>query len=135
GENDRFRALANSQKPHTLFITCSDSRVDPSMLLQAPPGELFVCRVVGNLVPAHGGASGGVTCAVEYAVAVLGVEHIVVCGHSDCGAMRAFLHPEKLRGLKAVASWLDHANAAIAVTRENHSHLDGDQFIGHWRRR
>ena len=125
----RFKALADQQKPHTLFITCSDSRVVPDLITQSEPGELFICRIIGNLVPAHGAMMGGVSAAVEYAVVVLGVEHIVVCGHSDCGAMRAFLHPEKLAPLKAVSAWLEHANMAITMANAHHSHLEGDQFL------
>jgi carbonic anhydrase len=124
-----FKRLARSQKPHTLFITCSDSRVVPSMITQTEPGELFICRAIGNLIPAHGVALGGVTSAIEYAVCVLEVEQIVVCGHSDCGAMRAFLHPEKLESLKSVRSWLEHASTAITVAREQHSHLQGEEFV------
>lgn len=126
---DRFKLLADNQRPHTLFITCSDSRVVPDMIVQSEPGELFICRVVGNLVPAHGAPMGGVSSAIEYAVMVLGVEHIVVCGHSDCGAMRAFLHPEKLAPLKAVSAWLEHANMAITMANEHHAHLQGDAFL------
>jgi len=124
----RFKSLADNQKPHTLFITCSDSRVVPDLILQTDPGELFICRVIGNLVPAYGSAMGGVSSAIEYAVMVLGVEQIVVCGHSDCGAMRAFLHPEKLAPLKAVSAWLEHATMAITMANEHHSHLSGLEF-------
>ncbi|MBI4906684.1 MAG: carbonic anhydrase [Acidobacteria bacterium] len=128
-EKHNFKMLASSQAPHALFITCADSRVDPSMILQAPPGELFICKVVGNLVPAYGSAMGGVASAVEYAVTVLGVSDVIICGHSDCGAMRAFLHPEKLRSLKAVEAWLEHATTAIAVSKDHHSHLEGDAYV------
>jgi carbonic anhydrase len=128
-QKHRLKQLATSQDPHTLFITCSDSRVVPSMFTHTEPGELFICRVVGNLVPSHGAAMGGVSSAIEYAVTVLGVEDIVICGHSDCGAMRAFLHPEKLQSLKAVESWLEHASGAIAVAKENYGHLKGDDFV------
>jgi carbonic anhydrase len=125
----QHQALANQQKPHTLFITCADSRVVPSEFTQTEAGELFQCRVVGNLVPAHGNNAGGVTSAIEYAVMVLQVRNIVICGHSDCGAMRAFLHPEKLEGLKAVKSWIEHASTAIEVTKETHADLPDDQFL------
>ena len=125
-----FRKLSQEgQNPHTLFITCSDSRVRPADLTQTQPGELFKCRVVGNIIPAHGTIAGGVTAAIEYAVMVLGVESIVVCGHSDCGAMRAFSQPEKLEGMKAVRSWIEHAETAIAVAKEHHGHLEGDEFL------
>lgn len=128
-EEARFRALAKAQKPHTLFITCADSRVPPSMLTQTQPGELFQCRVVGNLIPAHGSSGGGVTSAVEYAVVVLGVSHIIVCGHSDCGAMGVFSQPEKLAELKTVRAWVEHAGSAITMTRELHADLEGDDFL------
>lgn len=126
---EKYRALAKSQKPHTLFITCSDSRVRPADLTQTQPGELFKCRVVGNIVPAHGTVAGGVTAAIEYAVMVLGVESIVVCGHSDCGAMRAFSNPEKLEGLKAVRAWIEHAESAITMAKEHFGHLEGEEFL------
>ena len=129
GLEAKYRALAKHQRPHTLFVTCADSRVVPSAMTQTQPGELFQCRVVGNLVPAHGNPAGGVTSAIEYAVMVLEVKHIIICGHSDCGAMRAFSHPEKLVELKAVQSWIEHAASAIAVAKAEHSHLHGDEFL------
>lgn len=125
----KYHSLAKFQKPHTLFITCSDSRVVPHVFTSTVEGELFQCRVVGNLVPAHGTNEGGVSAAIEYAVTVLEVSHVIVCGHSDCGAMRAFQHPEKLANLKNVRSWIEHAESAIAMSREHHSHLQGDQFL------
>jgi carbonic anhydrase len=125
----KHRSLAKGQKPHTLFITCADSRVMPSQITQTEQGELFQCRVVGNLVPAYGNNAGGVTSAIEYATMVLEVDHIIVCGHSDCGAMRAFMHPEKLTDLKAVKSWIEHADSAIAMTRDLHGDLQGDEFV------
>jgi carbonic anhydrase len=125
----KYKALANSQRPHTLFITCADSRVMPSIITQTEQGELFQCRVVGNLIPAHGNNAGGVTSAIEYATTVLEVDHIIVCGHSDCGAMRAFLNPERLEGLKAVKRWIEHAESAIALTKELHQDLEGDEFV------
>lgn len=125
----KYRALATNQKPHTLFITCSDSRVVPNVFTQTEQGELFQCRVVGNLVPAHGNSAGGVTSAIEYAVMVLNVEHIIICGHSDCGAMRAFSHPEKLTELKAVQAWIEHADSAIHMAKDHFGHLKGDEFL------
>jgi carbonic anhydrase len=125
----KYQNMAKSQAPKTLFITCADSRVVPSVFTQTAEGDLFQCRVVGNLIPAHGNNAGGVTSAIEYAVMVLNVNHIIVCGHSDCGAMRAFSHPEKLEGLKAVRSWIEHADSAITMSREHHGHLHGDAFV------
>lgn len=119
-----LQQLAASQSPETLFIACSDSRVVPNQLLQTQPGELFICRNAGNIVPPHGDVIGGVSATVEYAVQLLGVKHIVVCGHSDCGAMTAVLHPEKVAKHRAVAKWLRHAERVLAVVREMHPDLD-----------
>lgn len=125
----KYHSLAKSQKPSALFITCSDSRVVPSAFTQTVEGELFQCRVVGNLIPAHGSTAGGVSSAIEYATMVLEVPHIIVCGHSDCGAMRAFQHPEKLENLKSVRSWIEHADSAITLAKDQFGHLHGDQFL------
>jgi carbonic anhydrase len=113
-----YRKLASGQSPRWLAIACSDSRVDPSTLTQVQPGELFVCRNAGNIVPPHRDHSGGVSATIEYAVQVLGVKHILVCGHSDCGAMKAVLHPEKVAGLPAVSTWIGYADRARAVALE-----------------
>jgi carbonic anhydrase len=115
---DLYRDLAHSQSPRWLLIACSDSRVVPSMLVQSGPGELFLCRNAGNIVPAHGEHSGGVSATIEYAVQVLGVRHVIVCGHSDCGAMKAVLHPERVSALPAVANWVRYAARARAVVHE-----------------
>ena len=107
-----FDGLAGSQSPHTLFITCADSRVVPEMITQTEPGELFVCRNVGNIVPAYGEMMGGVSAVVEYAVTVLKVSNVVICGHTDCGAMKGLLNPESTKDLPTVETWLRNAQAA-----------------------
>jgi carbonic anhydrase len=112
GNRKLFGELAEGQSPHTLFITCADSRVVPEMITQTQPGELFVCRNIGNIVPGYGEMLGGVSAVVEYAVAVLGVRHIVICGHTDCGAMKGLLNPESTRDLPTVEAWLRNAQAA-----------------------
>lgn len=111
-KKDRFRLLAELQKPDALFITCADSRVVPDLILQTEPGDLFLCRTVGNIVPPHGQLPGGVSSTVEYAVEVLHVHHIIVCGHSDCGAMKAVLERPDLSRLPLTAKWLGFAEAA-----------------------
>lgn len=111
-ESGLFSRLANSQSPETLFITCSDSRVVPNLITQTNPGDLFNCRTIGNLIPPYGEDSGGVASAVEYAVVALKVRNIVICGHSDCGAMKGVLHPEKLESLPSTKQWLRHADVA-----------------------
>jgi carbonic anhydrase len=126
---ERFRELATGQQPEALLITCSDSRVMPELIVQAKPGDLFICRNAGNIAPPYSDVNGGVTATIEYAVAVLKVGHIIVCGHSDCGAMKALLHPEKLQGLPSVKSWLHHASRAEVVVRENHPDLDEKALV------
>lgn len=128
-QQERYASLATSQSPHTLFITCADSRLMPNDMLQAAPGELFICRNAGNIVPAYSDNLGGVSATVEYAVQVLGVKHAVVCGHSDCGAMKAVIHPEKVQHLRAVAQWILHAERVSAVARELHGSADDPQFL------
>lgn len=105
-----FRKLAKSQSPRVLFITCADSRVVPSLITQTRPGDLFVERNPGNIVPIYSRNAVGVSASIEYAVEVLGVEHVVVCGHSDCGAVKSILHPEKLASVPAVRRWLTYGN-------------------------
>ncbi len=102
-----FADLASGQDPTALFITCADSRVDPSLLTQSEPGTLFVIRNAGNVVPPSG--RGGEGATIEYAVRVLGVRHIIVCGHYGCGAMHALLEPDKTVDLPLVREWLRHS--------------------------
>ena len=127
GRREQFRRLASGQRPHTLFITCADSRVVPEMITQTDPGELFVCRNIGNIVPAYGEMMGGVSAIVEYACTALGVSHVVVCGHSDCGAMKGLLNPDdpNLRRMPTVASWLRNAEAARSVVDVTRPDLEG----------
>jgi carbonic anhydrase len=106
-----------------LFITCSDSRIDPGLLTQTQPGELFILRNAGNLVPAYGAVSGGEAATIEYAIAVLKVRDIIVCGHSHCGAMGGLLDPQEIEGLPAVRTWLNHAEATARIIKENYGHI------------
>jgi carbonic anhydrase len=116
--------VREGQRPHALFITCADSRIDPELITQSGPGEIFVSRNVGNLVPAYGDALGGVSAIIEYAVAGLEVSHVVVCGHTDCGAMIGLLHPEKVERLPIVKSWLHHGDSAVSIVRNRGTALD-----------
>jgi carbonic anhydrase len=106
-----FEALSSGQKPHTLMITCSDSRIDPNLVTQTKPGELFVLRNTGNIVPPFGSSRGGEEAAIEFAVDGLGVSNIVICGHSQCGAMAALLNESYTDDLPSVRQWLGHAQA------------------------
>ncbi|MBM7167573.1 carbonic anhydrase [Streptomyces sp. G44] len=109
-----FAHLATTHQPVTLFISCSDARVVPELLTQSDPGELFVIRTAGNLVPAYTPGPDGVAASIEYAVAVLGVKDVIVCGHSACGAMTALAEGHDLTGAPAIADWLRHADASRA---------------------
>lgn len=109
------KAASEPQQPATMIVACADSRLDPVLLTQSGPGELFVMRNIGNLVPAYGEMLGGVSAVVEYAVAALKVKHVVVCGHTDCGAMKALLAPESMDSMPTVRKWLRNAQAALSV--------------------
>jgi carbonic anhydrase len=124
-----FEQLAKGQHPETLFITCSDSRIDPTLLTKAQPGDLFILRNAGNIVPPHGAGNGGEAATIEFAVAALGVKDIIICGHSHCGAMHGLLYPEQVASLPAVSSWLSHAEMTRRIMRENYGHLDGDRLL------
>jgi carbonic anhydrase len=117
-----FHKLALQQRPTALFITCADSRIDPCLLTQTKPGELFLCRVIGNIVPRYPESIGGVSATIEYAVGVLGVPDVIVCGHTDCGVMKGVLNPEALKPLANVSAWLSHAQPA----REAFTDYEGD---------
>ena len=118
GNKELFHSLAHSQAPHTLFITCADSRVSPEMITQAKPGDLFVCRNIGNIVPAYGEMLGGVSAVVEFAVMALNVRQIVLCGHTDCGAMKGLASgAEATADMPTVQAWLRNAEAARSVVK------------------
>lgn len=127
---DLFGTLATGQSPHVLFITCSDSRIDPNLVTCADPGDLFICRNAGNIIPPHSNETGGMTASVEYAVAVLGVEDIVICGHTDCGAVKGALNVDQLKGLPHVKEWLSHCRSAMEIVRERNG-IDSEACIGH----
>lgn len=126
-QRELFQRLVEGQAPLALFITCSDSRINPQMLTQTEPGDIFIMRNAGNIVPAYGVHHGGEAATIEYAVAVLKVRDIILCGHSHCGAMNGLLHPESLRELPSVASWLTHAQSTARIIRENYQHLTDPQ--------
>jgi carbonic anhydrase len=111
-----YEDLAEKQSPHTLFLTCGDSRIDPSALTNTDPGQIFVERTPGNIVPVYSdSAAVGVSASIEYSLFVLGVRAIVVCGHSACGAMKALLDPEELHHAPATARWLRYAKPALGI--------------------
>ena len=123
-----FEQLAQGQNPETLFITCSDSRIDPNLLTRSRPGDLFILRNAGNIIPPHG-AGGGEAATIEFAVAGLGVKDIIVCGHTHCGAMKGLLNPEEAAALPAVAEWLVYAEPTRRIVQENYSQLDPARLL------
>ncbi|QPG04916.1 carbonic anhydrase [Salinimonas marina] len=123
-----FKKLANGQNPEVLFITCADSRIDPNLITQTDPGELFICRNAGNIVPPHSNQTGGMTASIEFAVAALGVSHVVICGHTDCGAMKGAIAPETLDALPHVKEWLGHCRGATEVVREKYHEVGEAQL-------
>jgi carbonic anhydrase len=128
-QKELFSQLAHGQHPRALFITCSDSRIDPCMLTQTHPGDLFILRNAGNIVPTYGSTLGGSTATIEYAASVLKVREIIVCGHTDCGVMKALLHPETADKLPAVRSWMGQAEATRRIIEENFSHETGEALL------
>lgn len=123
------KLASDGQSPKALMISCADSRVVPEHIMQAEPGDLFVCRNAGNIVPPFATQNGGVSSTVEFAVVALGVRDIIVCGHSDCGAMKALVHEEALAGMPNVAAWLRHSHAAQKVARESYPDMPDDERI------
>jgi carbonic anhydrase len=126
-QRELFERLATGQNPDALFITCSDSRVNPNLITQTNPGDLFIMRNAGNLIPPYGSSNGGEAATIEYAIAVLKIKDIIVCGHSHCGAMHALLNPRTVRKLPAISSWLGHAEATRRIIREKYQgSVEGD---------
>ena len=115
-----YERLAEKQKPHTLFLTCGDSRIEPSLLTGTELGEIFVERTPGNIVPIYDErASVGVSASIELAIRMLGIANVIVCGHSACGAMKALLEPKLLEDLPATARWLKYAQPALEALDRN----------------
>jgi len=108
-----FKELESGQSPETLFITCSDSRIDPNLVTQTKPGELFVIRNAGNIVPRPGTGELSVEATIQYAIEVLKVKHVVVCGHSHCGAVTGLLNLESLESMPAIQNWVKKSSRVL----------------------
>lgn len=122
---DHFHLLAELQKPDWLFITCSDSRIVPDLILGTEPGDLFITRNAGNVIPITNHEVDGVTATIEYAVEVLKVKHAILCGHSDCGALKAAVDRRGLDSLPKAKRWLSHVEAAF-THRQPLNPVDGE---------
>jgi carbonic anhydrase len=125
-----FEHLASGQHPHTLFITCADSRIVPELITQTAPGELFVCRNIGNIVPPYSDSSCEASAVIEYACTELRVSEIVVCGHSDCGAMKGLQTPAATEHMPAVTAWLRNAAAVRDMVQAARPEFAGAGFGG-----
>jgi carbonic anhydrase len=123
-----FERLAEKgQRPEALFITCADSRVVPNLMTTAAPGDLFIVRNIGNIVPSvDRGVLGGVSAAIEYAVEVLEVPQVIVCGHTNCGAIDAILNPDRVAHLPFVKRWVNESSQIPSLIQERYGHLEGD---------
>lgn len=125
-----FEQLSHGQNPRVLFITCSDSRVAPNLITDTDVGDLFVIRNAGNIIPPYGAANGGEGGTIEYAITALGIEQIVVCGHSNCGAMKGLLKLNKLqKDMPLVYDWLKHAESTRRLVMENYPHYKGKDLM------
>jgi len=126
---DLFERLAKNQTPQAVFIACSDSRVVPNLMVQAEPGDLFIIRNAGNIVPPAGSSYGGTTASLEYAIVALGIRDVILCGHSNCGAMKGVLRPESLEGMPAVRQWVSYAELARRAAVESHPGADDETLL------
>jgi carbonic anhydrase len=128
--SDLFEQLSQGQNPSVLFITCSDSRLAPFLMTNSDLGDLFVIRNAGNIVPPFGAANGGEGAAIEYAIHALGIEQIIVCGHSHCGAMKGLLQLGKLEEqMPLVYDWLRHADATRRLVADNYADREGEELL------
>jgi carbonic anhydrase len=127
---DFFEHLATKdQKPIALFITCADSRVNPNLITQTDPGDLFLIRNAGNIVPPHGAPVGGEAATIEYSIEVLGIRNVIICGHSQCGAMNAMLKDPHLNDLPAAKAWFQHAEATKRIVRNKYRDSSPEELL------
>jgi carbonic anhydrase len=125
-----FEQLGQGQTPKVLFITCSDSRIVPNLITQTDPGDLFVIRNAGNIVPPYGAANGGEGAAIEFAIHALNIDQIIVCGHNHCGAMKGLLKLNELQAdMPLVYDWLKHTEATRRLVLDNYKELEGEDLL------
>lgn len=128
-QKELFDRLSQGQEPEALFITCSDSRINPNLITSSEPGDMFIIRNAGNIIPAYTPTGGGEAGSIEFAVGALGVKDVIVCGHSQCGAITGLLHPEKVKELPMVSAWLQHAETTRRIVKENYPHLKDEELM------
>lgn len=128
-QQELFERLSQGQSPEALFITCSDSRINPNLLTQTEPGELFILRNADNIVPPYGAVVGGEAATIEFAVAGLGVKDIIVCGHTHCGAMKGLLDPPPACDFPSFTHWLAHAESTRRIIRDKYPDREGASLL------
>lgn len=128
-KEELFQTLRKGQKPLALFITCSDSRINPNLLTSTEPGELFILRNAGNLIPPAGAGPGGEEATIEYAIQGLKVRDIIICGHSHCGAVQGLLTPAALATMPRVSSWLTYAKDVVPEVDQARSQLSPEELL------
>ncbi|MFM6195134.1 MAG: carbonic anhydrase [Planktothrix sp.] len=128
---DLFERLSQGQTPEILFITCSDSRIDPNLLTQTEPGELFIIRNLGNIIPPHGTLNSSEGAGIEYAVQALNIKEVIVCGHSHCGSMKGLLQLQSLSDeMPLVYDWLKHhGESTRRLVRENYHDYSEEELL------
>lgn len=126
-----FEQLSHGQTPDVLLITCSDSRIDPNLITQTQPGELFVIRNIGNIIPPYGTPNSGEGAGIEYAVQALDIKDVVICGHSHCGAMKGLLQIGNLaQQMPLVYDWLKHyGEPTRRLVLENYKDCPSDKLL------
>lgn len=128
-QKELFERLSQGQSPDALFITCSDSRIIPNLITQTDPGDLFLIRNAGNIVPAHGTTVSGEVATIEYAVCELKIKDIIVCGHTLCGAMKGLLSEEPLDHMPTLKKWLDYAATTKQLIKDIYSKEIDDKEV------
>jgi carbonic anhydrase len=130
GNRGFFESLAaRQQNPIALFITCADSRIHPNLITQTDPGDLFLIRNAGNIIPPHGAPVGGEAATIEYSIEVLGIRNVIICGHSQCGAMKALLEDKPLDHLPAAKAFFAHAEATRRIARSKYRDLSPKELM------
>lgn len=131
---EHFHSISRSQNPHTLFIGCSDSRIDPALITKTLPGELFIIRNIANIVPPYRDTEEFVstTSAIEYALTVLNVGNIVICGHSNCGGCHALWHEDILSETPHTKKWLELARPVKEVIEQHYGDTISDPLEREW---